>query len=260
MPSHPFVTKIVKPSLKYIGTVIVPVFLGSFILAGALAKYGNNDALNKTIIETAYKPSKEKFRECSRNHNRLFLAEDELAGTYLAIADELSFLLANGSKPLPQEYGSFISALMSQQQALNEEIRKRRQETPLCYEVLYSQLDDLALLLNVTVDVRAVAKRRSDEFNRLEKTRTETAQQKLKGIDPNVVQRALRQGLASTFGTQPEVLLSMHRQLAAHSEALSKVDQQLFEAERKAYGEINTTTTNALESRLKKGIWAFLFG
>jgi len=243
--------------LKYLSATIIPLFLGSFILAGSLAKYGNNDALNKTIMETAYKPSKEKFRECFRTHNRLFMAEHELSGLYLTMAEELKFLISNGNKPLPTEYVLLIKGLNQNQQTLTDEIEKLQKELPICYDSLYSQLEDLGLLLGVYEKVGTELTNRAEEFNNLHRARTEKAKKTIEGIDLHIIQRGFRGGLEK-LASQPEVVLNGIEQLASQAQELSESDKLLFELEQKAYKRINSITTVEIQSRFNKGIWAFL--
>lgn len=246
------------PLLKYFSATIIPAFLGSFILAGALAKYGNNDALNKTIMETAYKPSKEKFRECFRAHNRLFLAEQELSGSYLAMEEEFQFLISNGNKPLPPEYAFLVEGLNKNQQALNDEIATLQKELPICYDTLYSQLEDLGLLLGVSEQVRTEFASRVREFNDLYRARTENAKKAIGEIEPYAIQRAFRGGFETLLTKQSNVTLDVFKRLAAHAQGLSEADKRLFELEQNAYQRVNSITTAEIQSRLSKGIWAFL--
>lgn len=243
------------PGLKYLAATIVPVFLGSFILAGALAKYGNNDALNKIIMETAYKPSKEKFRECFRAQNRLFIAEQELSGLYLTLEEELQFVISNGNKPLSPVYQFLIEGLVKNQQALNDEIAKLQKELPICYDILYSQLEDLGLLLGVSEQVRTEFKSRAKEFNDLHRARAEKAEKAIEGIDPRMIQRGFRGGFESLPTTQ---LLNALRRLATRAQVLSESDKRIFEFEQNAYHRVNSITTAEIQSKFSKGIWAFL--
>lgn len=253
-----FSKKYIPPLFKYLGATIIPVFLGSFILAGALAKYGNNDSLNKTILETAYKPSKEKFRECHRTHNRLFLAEQELSGSFLAMEEELRFVISNGNKSLPPEYVFLIEGLNKNQQALNEEIGKLQNDLPNCYDALYSQLEDLGLLLGVSEQIRAEATKRANEFNALHRSRSETAKKALEGIDPRIIQKGFRNGFESLLTTQHAIVLDGFKRLATHAQGLSDADKRIFEMEQRSYQEINAIMTAEIRSRLSTGIWAFL--
>ncbi|MFM5700198.1 hypothetical protein [Aeromonas caviae] len=244
--------------LKYCAATIFPVFLGSFILAGALVKYGNSDALNKAIMETAYKPSKEKFRECSRAHNRLFIAEQELSGSYLAMEEELQFVISNGNKPLPPEYAFLVEGLSKNLQALNDEIAKIQKELPVCYDTLYSQLEDLGLLLGVSEQVRTEFTSRAKEFNDLHRARTEKVKKAIERIDPRIIQRGFRGGFETLLTTQPNFVLNGLKLLASHAQGLSESDKRLFELEQSAYQRVNSITTTEIQSRLSKGIWAFL--
>ncbi len=248
----------IPPVFKYFSATIVPIFLGSFILTGALAKYGNNDALNKTIIDTAYKPSKAKFHECFRAHNRLFMAEQELSGAYLTMAEELQFLISNGNKPLPPEYVLLVEGLMKNQQALNDEIAKIQKELPVCYDTLYNQLEDLGLLLGVSEQLKTEFTSRAEEFNDLSHARSDKAQKAIEGIDPRIIQRAFRGGLEQILMTQPNDVLNGLKLLAAQTQGLSESDKRLFELEQSAYQRVNSITTAEIQSRLNKGIWAFL--
>lgn len=243
---------------KYFTATIVPIFLGSFILTGALAKYGNNDALNKTIMDTAYKPSKEKFHECFRAHNRLFMAEQELSGTYLTVADEIQFLISNGNKPLPPEYVLLVEGLIKNQQALNDEIAKIQKELPICYDTLYSQLEDLGLLLGVSEKLKTEFTSRAEQFNDLSYARSDKAQKAIEGIDPRIIQRAFRGGLEQVLMTQPNYVLNGFKLLAAQTQGLSESEKRLFELEQSAYQRVNSITTSEIQSRLSKGIWTFL--
>lgn len=253
-----FAKTYLAPLFKYVGITIIPVFLGSFILAGALAKYGNNDSLNKIILESAYKPSKEKFRDCHRSHNRLFLAEQELSGLFLAMKEELRFVLSNGNRPLPPEYAFLVEGINKNQQELHEEIGKLQKELPGCYDALYSQLEDLGLLLGVSEQVGAVATKRANEFNALHRSKSEASKNALKGIDSRIVQKGFRSGFETLLTTRPSVVLNGMKRLSANAQELSEADKRIFEMEQKSYQEINVITSEALRSRLSKGIWAFL--
>lgn len=246
------------PVSKYLATAIIPVILGSFILAGALAKYENNSTLNKIIMDTAYKPSKEKFRECFRFHNRLFVAEQELAGSYLAMQDELQFIISSGNKPLPPEYVFLVEGLTKNQQALNDEIAKLQKELPICYDTLYSQLEDLGLLLGVSEQMRNEFMNRAKGFNSLHRARAEQANKALERIESRITQKAFRYGFETLLTTQPNIFLNGLKQLEVHSQGLSESDKRLFEFEQSVYQRVNLITTAAIQSRLRKGIWAFL--
>lgn len=250
-----------KSAPKYLAATIVPVFLGSFILAGALAKYGNNDSLNKTIIDSAYKPSKEKFRECTRAHNRLFLAEQELAGSYFATAEELRFALKGDMRKLPEEHGFLVQGLLKNQQDLQAEISKLQGSLLSCYDTLYSQLEDLGLLLGIHEEVKTRMDARAKDFNQLHRNRTATSREALKGPDPaSWLQRMFRQGLEQAFMQNPEAGPELMDRLAKHSMLMSDLDRKIFEMEMGHYQKINALTTARIQQRLNKGIWSFLVG
>ncbi|UTM01053.1 hypothetical protein MID00_16370 [Alcaligenes sp. NLF5-7] len=244
--------------LKYFAIKIVPVFIGSFVFAGAIAKYGNHDALNKAIMESAYKPSKETFRECVRAHNRLFIAEQELSASYLVMAEELQFVMSNGIKPLPEEYWFLAKGINKNQQDLLDETQRLQGHLPVCYDTLYSQLDDLGILLGISDQLEVEFKDRAERFNELHRSRTKEANKAIEGIDPLIIQRSFRGGFETTLAQQPSVMLDAFKRLADHAQGLSESDKHLFELEQKFYQRINSIATAQIKSRFSKGIWSFL--
>lgn len=250
-----------KHAGKYLAATIVPLFLGSFILAGALAKYGSNDSLNKTILESAYKPSKERYRECHRSHNRLAIAEQELAGTYGATAEELRFALKGDISKLPEEHGFLMQGLLKKQQELEAEVSKLQGSLPGCYDTLYSTLEDLGLLLGIHEDVKALMTARATEFNQLHKRRAASSEDALKGTDPSAfLQRMFRHGLEQEFMANREMAPELMQRLAKHSASMAAQDQKIFDMEQRSYQRINELTASKIEQRMNKGIWSFLFG
>ena len=245
--------------LKYIATTLVPVFLGSFVFAGALITHSNNDSLNKTIIEATYRPSKEKFRECSHDHNRWFLAEHELASVYAATRLELQFLIANGNKPLPLEYPFLASGLHEKQKTLREEIERLESGVLRCYETLYSYLEDMALLLGVSEEVRAIAATRAERFNLLHAEKSKKAKVVLKGINPDFVLKAFRMGTDTILTEQPATVLDTLETLSEHMQLYATEDKRIFDMERKAYSEVNAVTSEALRRRLETSFWSSVY-
>lgn len=142
----PKASRILPSFAVWAGDKILPLVLGSLIIAGALAAYQQKSELAKLTFQTEYKEVKAKYRECSALHRDYLQSLSLQAGN----AEVLHrFFNPERIAVLGQREEYFVLFKHFIEQS-TEAANKRNglfAKVSHCYRELHSLYDDLAILL-----------------------------------------------------------------------------------------------------------------
>jgi hypothetical protein len=126
----------------YFGKVLLPVILSSLVFSGILAKYNNAMNLNKSILESAYQPMKQQYRECARAQGH-FLGQ---LSAYRASVGSLQEFIQLGLAP-PATFWKHREHSAYHNVTTLRELDDTWGKVMACYEVFTSLLTDVSLML-----------------------------------------------------------------------------------------------------------------
>jgi hypothetical protein len=127
----------------YLGKVLLPVLLSSFIFGGILAKYNNEMNLNKAILESAYQPMKKQYRECSRAKN---LFRRQLTG-YQAFVGGLEEYIQHGVTPPATFWKQMEHSAYNNNVTSLGHLEETWEDVMACYGTFGSLLEDVSIML-----------------------------------------------------------------------------------------------------------------
>ena len=143
----------------------MPVLLSSFIFGGILAKYNNEMNLNKAILESAYQPMKQQYRECSRAQN---LFRRKLTG-FQAFVGGLQEYIQHGVMPPATFWKQIEHSAYNNNVTSPSHLEETWEDVMACYGTFGSLLEDMSIMLGgkAQEDLDSIIERRNTRLESL---------------------------------------------------------------------------------------------
>jgi hypothetical protein len=230
----------------YIGKVLLPVLLSSLVFGGILAKYNNEMNLNKSILESAYQPMKQQYRECNRAqycfHVQLNLYRASVAGMQESIQ--------SGGAP-PAAFWRNVTSL--------GELEETWVNVMQCYGAFTSLLVDVSLMLGEDgLDLTKVVERRNERLDSLIGRRNEIFE-KLYPLELDGLFAGVRESSVDKIIKRREQEWVGRLKIAMS--ALKELNQMVIDAaagQNDDFDDSDAIAAKALRKRFKTGPFEFL--
>lgn len=228
----------------YIGKVLLPVLLGSLIFSGILAKYNNEMNLNKSILESAYQPMKQQYRECNSAQGRF----RKQLSVYQASVYGLQESIQHGVAPPAAFWRNVVSL---------DELEETWGDVMQCHGAFTSLLVDVSLMLGEDgVDLIKVKEKRIERLDSLIQRKNEIFE-KLYPLELDGLFTEVRESSVDT-------IKSMHQEwgnrLNIAMIELKDLEQMAMEAsvgQNNDFDESDAFATKALRKRFETGPFDF---
>lgn len=246
----------IKKFFYIIAVTVIPMIFGSFLFAGIIESYKNNESLNSAILDS-YSSIRTKRAECHKIHNDLYMAYYSYADSLKTIKIELERPIDNHGKELPKEYIIFMQSLIESNSTQFQEIQKLIKQKEDCYSTLYINYEEAAILLNLLEQYESIAKVRATELNSLYPSEKD-ALNKLRSISIDDLLNIFHTGIDSALTSNREKWLSGIEELAEVQVELAKIEEQRSSIETKTFFELRRLYLEAIKNRLNRGFVDYL--
>ncbi len=241
----------------YIAKVLLPVFLGSLLFSGIVAKYNNEMNLNKSILESAYQPMKEQFRKCMRERGNFHNSLNLYKASIMDLHERLQLILKS---PHPN-YGiltPYKQKVGENESEAGSEVERLWKNLLMSNEELGSLYGDLAIMLGVadSSDFNKILKKRDKRHDPLIHKSNEIFKElnsfKLEDIFMGV-QKASAEDLRKNAPQWVESLGKSSKLL----QKLSQLEEAEFKDQDDDYVKINGMTIKELKKRYQRDIFDY---
>lgn len=239
--------------ILYLGKVLLPVFLGSLVFSGILAKYNNEMNLNKFIVESAYQPMKQQYRECNKVHGDFRRQLTHYRASVVSLQESIQhgFLPpASFWKQLENpNFNSFISL---------EEVEMAWENVMECYGTFTSHMDDLSLMLGEDgVELTDVVNKRDQGLDPLKIKK----QGIFKKLYPLELEGLFAEARESSVNKSKAIKKEWVNKLEIVEDGLKKLDDMAVDASKGQddyFDESNEVAIKVLKKRFETGPFEFL--
>ena len=246
----------IKKFFFIIAVTVIPMVFGSFLFAGILESYKNNESLNSAILES-YRSIITTRAECHKIHNDLYMAYFSYAGSLKTIKIELERPIDNHGKELPKEYILFMQSFIESNSTQIKKVQKLIKQKEDCYSTLYINYEEAAILLNLLEKYESIATVRATELNSLNLSEKD-AVNKLRSISVDDLLNIFHTGIDSAMTSNRDKWLSGIEELADIQVEIAKIEMQKFSIEAKTFSELRRLYLEAIKNRLNRGFVDYL--
>lgn len=236
----------------YIGKILLPVVLSSLVFGGILAKYNNEMSLNKAILESAYQPMKQQYRECKRAQRRF---RTQLA-VYRAHVDSLNWSIEHGEPP-PAEFWRKREYHAKNNATTLSELDDLEGNVMACYGAFTSLLQDVSLMLGEDgSELTKVIERRNKRLDYLIHRKTELFG-KLNSHELDDLFTAIRQSSAKEIRRMAQILGNTVNIALTELRELDQMNVEAYKGQDGDFEQGDEIASKALRKRFKTGPFEF---
>jgi hypothetical protein len=228
----------------YIGKVLLPVLLGSLVFSGILAKYNNEMNLNKSILESAYQPMKQQYRECNRAQGRF----RKQLSVYRAAVYGLQESTQHGVAPPAAFWRNVVSL---------GELEETWENVMQCYGAFTSLLVDVSLMLGEDgLDLIKVKNGRIERLDSLIQRKNEIFE-KLYPLELDGLFAEVRVSSVDKIKSMPQELGNTLKIAMIELKDLEQMAVEASESQNNDFDESDAIATKALRKRFETGPFDF---
>ncbi|QUP52494.1 hypothetical protein GO998_01355 [Ralstonia syzygii] len=243
---------------------LVPVIVGSFLIAGVAENFKTDTSLRKDVFEQVYRPMREAQMQCRKQQSQLEQSFAQLAGSYQLLLGEFDHMTSRPGGRLTEDYKVYATSLLKNNFSLSDSIRKESQDLQACQAKLLLLYEEMGVLTGTFRDVQlriATRDRAIETIDREQAAATNKVSSQI-NIDDAISQ--VRQMLSSD-AAEPLDKAGLRQKLHAFGapvislyEMLSNNERKRREAESALDLELIAMFSNEISARFKRGFFSNL--